>query len=196
MNSENFSESALVELSLFFLACSVLLSAMSQKVQDKQQNGTLAIFFLHVQSYRVLCDEKIRRISRIHGRNSRQFFRSTFRPAFYVLCATLSHWDMNKIVKRASKKHQNGSLGGLGEALGGLGGPSTVSYGKRSLKSGSLTPSDTFFGTPFWSLFEPWAHFFHECSRFRLKNSTDFGCTEWCIDFWPFSDVNPEAKTF
>ena len=114
-----------------------------------------------------------------------------------LLCTSiLSHWDMTKIMKRASKKHQNGGLGGLGEVLGDLGGPSTASYGTRGLKSGSLTPSATFFGTPFWTLFEPWAHFFHECSRFRLKNSSDFGCAEFCIDFSPSLDVIPEAKTF
>ena len=58
-----------------------------------------------------------------------------------------------------------GGLGGLGEALGGLGGPSTVSYGKRVLKSGSLTPSGTFLGSPFRILFEPWTNIFHVCTR-------------------------------
>ena len=100
------------------------------------------------------------------------------------------------MMNREVEKQQNRVLGGLGEVLGGLGEPSTVSYGKRSFKSGSLTSSARFFGTPFWTLFEPWAHFFHECSRFRLKNSSDFGCAEFCIDLLPFSDVNPEAKTF
>ena len=40
-------------------------------------------FFLHVQSCCVLCSEKIRRNSTIHGRNSRHFFRCIFRPVFY-----------------------------------------------------------------------------------------------------------------
>ena len=122
-----------------------------------------------------------------------------FFVAFSILLCTLCHFvplGHEQMVKRGSKKHQNGGLGGLGGVLGDLGGSSTVSYRKRGLKSGSLTPSDTFFGTPFWTLFEPWAHFFPECSRFRLKNSSDFGCAEFCIDFSLFSDVNPEAKTF
>ena len=155
-------------LSLFFLACSVLLCTLRRKDQEKQQNTWTElspIFSWHFQ-------------------------------ACFVLCAILSHWDMNKIVKRASNKFQNGGLGGLGEALGGLRGHSKIWYGKRTLKSGSLTPSDTFFGTPFWTLFEPWAHFFHECSRFRLKSSSDFGCADFCIHFLLFSDVHPEAKTF
>ena len=111
---------------------------------------------------------------------------ANFFVAFSILLCTLCHFvplGHEKMVKRASKKHQNGGLGGLGGVLGDLGGPSTASYRKRELKSGSLTPSATFFGTPFWTLFEPWAHFFHECSRFRLKNSSDFGCAEFCIDF-------------
>ena len=42
-----------------------------------------------------------------------------------------------------------GVLGGLGGVLEGLGGPSTLIREKRELEGGSLTPSATFFGTPF-----------------------------------------------
>ena len=184
-----------------------------------------SLFLLRIfQFYCVLCGKTSRRNCKIHGRNSRQFFLAIFRPvvysaakhsgetaqyrdgtlanflvAFSGLLCTLCHFvplGHGKMMKRASKKHQNGSLGGLGEALEGLGGPSTISYGKWNLKSGSLTPSATFFGTPFWTLFEPWAHFFHECSRFWLKNSSDLGCAEFWTVFLPFSDVIPKPKTF
>ena len=104
-----------------------------------------------IRSLSVFFGETFRRNSRIHGRNSRHFF--------LILLCTLCHFvslGHQNMVKRASKKYQNGSLGGLlGEVLGDLGGPSTASYRKRELKNGSLTPSATFFGTQFWTLFEP-----------------------------------------
>ena len=67
---------------------------------------------------------------------------ANFFVAFSILLCTLCHFvslGHQKIVKRASKKHQNGGLGGLGEVLGGLGEPSTVTEGKRELEGGSLT---------------------------------------------------------
>ena len=89
-----------------------------------------------------------------------------------------------------------GVLGGLGGVLEGLGGPSALSCEKKELGGGSLTPPATFFGTPFWTRFEPWAHFFHLCSIFWLKNINNYGCVEFCIDFLSFRDVHPEAKSF
>ena len=83
---------------------------------------------------------------------------ANFFVAFLILLCTLCHFvslGHQKMVKRVSKKHQNGGLGDLGEVLGDLGGPFTATYRKRELKNGSLTPSATFFGTPFWTLFEP-----------------------------------------
>ena len=68
---------------------------------------------------------------------------ANFFVAFSGLISTLCHFvplGHDKNGEKSVEKHQNGGLGGLGEALGGLGGPSTISYGKRNPKSGSLTP--------------------------------------------------------
>ena len=184
MNSRNVIESALMECSLF-LHCMFspveYNAAKSLGEAAKRYSRFLSCMFSPV----------VYSAARRSGETA-EYMDGTLANFFVAFSGLLC----NKIVKRASKKLQNGGLGGLGEALGGLRGPSRVRYGKRTLKSSSLTPSATFFGTPFWTLFEPWAHFFHECSRFRLKNSSDFGCAEFCIDLLPFSDVNPEAKTF
>ena len=198
MNSRNFSKSALMEFSQFLPCMFSPVEYNAAKSLGEAAKRNSRHFFLHVQSCIVLlCTLRRKDQEKQHNTwTELSPICSWHFQACFLLCAILSHWDMKKMVKRASKKHQNGGLGGLGEALGGLGGPSTVSYGKRNPKSGSLTPSDTFLGTPFWTLFEPWAHIFHVCSRFRLKNLSTSGCIEFCSHFSPFSDVHLEATTF
>ena len=87
MNFRNFSESALMEFSLFLPCMFSPVEYNAAKSLGGAVKGYSRYFFLHVQSCCVLCGEKIRRNSRIHGRNSRQFFRGIFRPAMYSVPA-------------------------------------------------------------------------------------------------------------
>ena len=105
MNSLNFCESALMEFSLFLLCMFSPVEYNAAKSLGDKTVRTLAIFFLHIHSHCVLCGKKIRRNSRIHGRNSRQFFRGIFNPALYSVpfCLTGTLKNCEKSVQKASK---------------------------------------------------------------------------------------------
>ena len=121
---------------------------------------------------------------------------ANFFVAFSGLLSTLCHFVPLGHEKDGEKDVEKAPKWRLGRSGRGPGRSGRTFHGQLWKKERQKRFTDMFLGTPFWTLFEPWAHFFHECSRFRLKNSSDFGFAEFCIDCLPFSDVNPEAKTF
>ena len=151
MNSRNFCESALMEFSLFSpcMFSPVEYNAAKRLGEAAKQN--YGQFFLHIQSCCVLCGEKIRRNSRIHGRNSRQFFRGIFNPALYSVpfCLTGTLTNGEKSIEKVPKLM-------LGRSGRGPGRSGRTFHGQLSKKGAQKQFTDTLchlFGEPILDTF-------------------------------------------
>ena len=138
MNSRNFSESALMEFSLFLPCMFSPVEYNAAKSLGEAAKRYSRYFFLHVQSCCVLCGEKIRRNSRIHGGDSRQFFRGIFNPALYSVpfCLTGTFKNGEKSVEKAPKW-------GLGRSGRGPGKSGRTFHGQLSKKGAQKRFTDT-----------------------------------------------------
>ena len=181
MNSPNFCESALMEFSLFLLCMFSPVEYNAAKSLGDKTVRTLAIFPCIFSPIVYSAAKRLGETAEYMDGTLANFF-----VAFSGLLCTLCHFVPLGHEQNSEKSIEKAPKWELGRSWRGPGRSERTFQGlvwKRTLKSGSLTPSATFFGTPFWTLFEPWAHLFHECSRSRMKNSSDFGCAEFCIDF-------------